>query len=172
MKRNVAMVKRMAKTIEPQVRALLLATVYAKAERERVDVIQRAILAERVYPVDAKNIERGRGAERVTDPRLSYLMSDADAADYFAKCNAAHLANGYAKAAEGFCPALVAAHDQTKAEWALITAAEEFFPEITNDKLLCGITRADGSRECGLETRRKYLDLLTGLVVNQSGFKA
>lgn len=93
-------------------------------------------------------------------------MDDHSAATYHGRLNAIHLANGFAKAAEGFCPALVAEHTQREAEWALIAAAEEFMPGVTNDRLLCG-TKTEG----GLETRRKYLDLMIGLVVNSPGYK-
>ena len=50
--------------------------------------------------------------------------------------------------------------------WAIISKAEQFFG-VTNDQLLCG-TKNRG----GLETRRRYLDLLCGLVVNRPSQEA
>jgi hypothetical protein len=48
----------------------------------------------------------------------------------------------------------------------LIAAAEEFFPGVTNNKLLCGTNTKNG-----LETRQEYLDLLIKAVVNFPGYK-
>lgn len=157
--------ERLVRAIRPNVDTLLLAMAFAQLERERVDKIQRKVLAEEVYLMDEVHCERGREDRRITDPRKAWLMCDADAARYYPKLNAIHLANGFADAAKGFCPALVAETLQTEAEWALIKAAEEFFPGVTNDRLLCGTEKRGG-----LETRQNYLDLLIKLVVNHPGY--
>jgi hypothetical protein len=104
------------------------------------------------------------------EPRDVWMLADSTTKGYYERLNQIHLAAGFADAAKGYCPALVAETLQTEAEWALILAAEQFFPGVTNDRLLCGITRADGSRECGLETRNRYIDLQIGLVVNSPGY--
>lgn len=142
--------------LRPHITKLLVRMAYAQLKREEVDKIQKKVLAEQCY------YGRKPGGEqfRVTDPEISYQMDDQSAEQYFAKLKAIHLANGYADAEKGFCPALVAEHDQTKAEWALIDAAYPFFG-VTNNALLCGTKEKDG-----LKTRREYLDLLIGLVVN------
>lgn len=152
--------REVSRKLRPFVDTLLLATAYAQLERERVDAIQRKVLEEQNYygRVD------GRQA-RIREPKQSWLMDDDSSERYFAKLNAIHLANGFARAADGYCPALCAESLQTEAEWALILAAEEFFPDCTNDRLLCG-TKEQG----GLETRQKYLDLMIGLVVNSPGY--
>jgi hypothetical protein len=155
----------MSRELRPHVDTLLLATALAQLERERVDKIQRRVLAEEVYLMDERHWKRGREDQRITDPGKSWLMCDVDSAQYHAELNAIHLANGFEDAAQGFCPALVAEHDQVKAEWALIEAALKWFPQCDNGTLLCG-TNTEG----GLETRRKYLDLLIGLVVNHPGY--
>lgn len=149
--------KAMAKALTGHVNTLLIAKAMAQVERERVDVIQRRVLNEQNYCGDG---------ERITDPKLTYLLDDNDANRYFATMNAIHLEAGFEDAAKGYCPALVAETLETQAEWALISAAEEFFPGVTNDKLLCGTATLGG-----LETREKYLDLLIGLVVNAPGYK-
>jgi hypothetical protein len=149
--------KKVAAALRPHVQTLLMRMAVAQVERERVDKIQREELTGQMY---YGRLRDGRQV-RITEPKQSWLMDDDSAARYFAKLNAVHLAAGFAAAAEGHCPALTAEYEQTKAEWALIKAAEEFFPGMTNDKLLCGTAKMGG-----LETRQKYLDLLCGLVIN------
>lgn len=157
-----AKAKAMSVALVRHVNTLLLAMTLAKIERERVDKIQRKVLEEGIYTgrerPDMKQF-------RVTDPKRSYLMDDHSLKLYFARLNAIHLAEGFAKAAEGHCPALTAETLQTEAEWALMEAAEEFFPQVTNNRLLCGVKGKDG-----LTLRREYLDLLIGLVVNAPGY--
>lgn len=147
----------LVKAIKGKVQALLVRMAHAQLERERVDKIQSSELHAQMY---YGRLPDGRQI-RITNPKESYLMDEDSSQRYFAKLNAIHLANGFADAAKGNCPALTAEYAQTKAEWTLIDAAEEFFPGMTNNRLLCG-TKDQG----GLETRQKYLDLLIGLVVN------
>ncbi len=162
-KAHKAKAKAMSQALVGHVNNLLLATTRAQIERERVDKIQRKVLEEGIYTgrerPDMKQF-------RVTDPERSYLMDDQSAKLYFARLNAIHLAEGFEKAAEGHCPALTAETLQTEAEWALLEAAEEFFPGVTNDKLLCGVKGKNG-----LDTRREDLDLLIGLVGHAPGYK-
>jgi hypothetical protein len=147
------------KSLKPFVAAYLAARVLAEAERERVDKIQRRVLAEDVYTTDQELTREP--AARLADPKLSYLLDDESSARYFAKMNAIHAAAGFPGAEDGRCPACCAEHDQTKAEWALIEAAAKVIPQcakITNDQLLCG-TKDLG----GLECRQKFIDLIVGL---------
>jgi hypothetical protein len=67
----------------------------------------------------------------------------------------------------GYCPALVAENLQMEAEHALIGCAEQFFPNVTVDSLLCGTRTMNG-----LDALKKYLELLIGLVVNAPGYRA
>ncbi len=162
-KAHKAKAKAMSQALARHVNNLLLATTLAQIERERVYKIQWRVLQEGIYTGrDRKDGEQFR----VLDPKISYLMDDQSAKLYFARLNAIHLAEGFKKAAEGCCPALTAEHLKIQAEWALLKAAEEFFPGVTNDKLLCGVKGKNG-----LDTRREYLDLLIGLVVNAPGYK-
>jgi hypothetical protein len=94
-------------------------------------------------------------------------MDDESFQRFYARMQAIHLANGFEDAKEGNCPALVAEDTQSKAEAALIKAAEEFFPGVTNDRLLCSTVEGNG-----LKTRKKYLDLLIRMAVNHPGYKA
>lgn len=97
-------------------------------------------------------------SERDTDPDIGYLAdleSDVVKA-YHARMIEINLADGYACAAEGFCPALRAHSAAMKAEGDVIEAAAEFFPEFKRD--IYG------------DLRKRALDLLTGLVVTAPGY--
>ena len=158
---NAQKAKAMAKGLVANVNAYLLARTVAEVEREKCDKIQRALLADREYFI-AERWNRLKAPERVTEPKDAYLMGDADAAEYYAALNAAYVAAGYVLEEPGNCPALMAEHLQTQAEWALIEAAQEWFPDVDNNRLLCGT----GGKGNGLETRQEYIDLLVKLVVN------
>lgn len=157
---SVADAPRMVEALKPYVNTLLMAKAYAQLERERVDKIQRKVLAEEVYLMDERWLEHGRDDERITEPDKSHLMCDVDASRYFEKLNAIHLANGFEDAAKGYCPALVAETLERDATHALILSAQEFMPEVTPNGLLC----------LGLEKYHKFVDLLIGLVVNSPGY--
>lgn len=61
---------------------------------------------------------------QVTDLGRLYLCKDEEAcARFFAACDAAHAANGYAGLGAGYCPALMAENEVTKAERALLAVA-------------------------------------------------
>lgn len=154
-----AKARKLADAVRPFVDTLLLATATAELERERVDKIQRKVLAESVY-VGATRDDSG-ATFRVTEPKDSWQMTTADSAKYLSTLDAIHLAEGFAKAADGYCPALTAENLKLKAEWALITAAEPFF-DITNGQLV----------SAGKGKRAKYLELLIGLVVNMPGYRS
>lgn len=141
----------MARALRGAVDALLLATAFAQVEREKCDKIQRQLLGSGRYGGDG-------------DPRYTYLLGEEPCRRYFADLDRAYREAGY-NVEPGHCPALIAECLQTQAEWGLIEAAQEFFPDVTNHRLLCGTKDMDG-----LETRKKYLDLLCGLVINYPGY--
>lgn len=151
--------KDVVKAVKPAVNALLLATVIADMERERVETIQRKLLSEQVY----HGTDNHGTKVRVTDPKLSYWMDDVSSAKYFALLNGIHLAEGFEKAADGHCPALTTESLKSDAERALIDVAEPFIG-ISNES----IWNTKGS----LEKRREYLDLLIKLVVNSPGYRS
>lgn len=155
--RSGATATQVADALEPLVNDLLIKTARAELNRERVDAIKREILAGGAYfDSDGK---------QVFEPRYSWMIADRQWPTFFAACHAGYIEAGYA-VEEGYCPALIAEHDQTKAEWTLITAAEQFVPGVTNDRLLCGTKEKNG-----LEIRREYLDLLCKIVVNRPGYR-
>lgn len=145
--------RKVAAALMKPAKLVLAAKTVAKMERERVDKIKREILAAQVFTY---RDDDGRQL-RVTEPKYDWQMGEHDAQKYYALLEARHARDGY-KLEPGHCPALVAEHEQTKAEWLLIEAAAEFFPGVTNDKLLCGTSKMNG-----LDCRRKFIDLLLGL---------
>jgi len=142
-------------TLREHVVAVLEHTAVAQVERERADTRHRAILDASVY----KAAERW-GGDRITDPKSSFLMDDADAKRYFAECDKARDAAGYKDLKPGYCPALIAEHAQSKAEQALIRAAHPYFG-VDNHTILCA----------GMDKRKEYLDLLMGLVCSHPLFR-
>lgn len=142
----------MARALRPYVDLLLVAMAFAQLEREKIDKIQRRLLATGAYGGDG-------------DPKKVWTLPDEATDRFYADCHKEYLAAGY-KVEPGYCPALIAEHKQVEAEWALIKAAEEFFEGVTNNQLLCGTKTMNG-----LETRQKYIDLLIGLVVNHPDYK-
>jgi hypothetical protein len=128
--------KAIAAALSEPVDAYLKARAFAEVEKERVEKIQKQVLAEGTFYGHHKK-RSGEGEHfRVTDPKDSWLMDDADAARYFEILNQIHLAAGFEKAKDGYCPALVAEHEQTKAERALIDASSQFFPTVTNETMV------------------------------------
>lgn len=158
-----------AKELTHGVNVVLLAMTHAQLERERVDVIERNVLSEQIYHGHhrTRNDQGRTGSNqfRVIEPRDSWLMDDQSAGAYHARLDGIHVAAGFEKAKDGYCPALRAESLETEAENALIAEAEQFFPGVTNNGLICD------PRGKGMERRKKYLDLIIGLVVNAPGYR-
>jgi len=155
--------------VTPEVKAsvaeLLARMTVAKVTREKVDEVQAAILQylelfTKPYP------ERGLVSERILDPSRSWRAEDGPALEaYYDTVDAALRAKGLKPddMERDYCPALVAEHNQLKAEWALLDAAGRMLDmgyedgEL-NDRLLCD--------KDGLSRRREFLDLMIKIVVN------
>lgn len=142
--------KKWAAENESIARTVFLSMAYAQLTRERVDAIERAILAEKPLINGMEHIHKG---ELITDPKLTYLCTDeAACAEYFAECDRRERAAGVKPAdmPTSHCPALVAEDLQRQAEWCIIQSSAELFgidPDMINT---------------GLETRAKWLDLILG----------
>lgn len=93
------------------------------------------------------------GSKVILDPNLSYLMSEADFADYDARCKTARKASGLRVEDEDNCPLCVAEHFLVLAQHALIDAMSET-TKITTDKIVC----ADS------EKYKQYVDLTLRLL--------
>ena len=141
----------MARAIEPQANAVLLAQTYAKQLRGDMDALDRRILAERDYC----NAE----GERITDPAITYELANDDFARFMARRAELIEKLAYQVPGPGYCPALMAEERQREAERALIEAAEPW----------TGIDVEIATRN--LEHYRRLVELLTGLVVNREGYQ-
>lgn len=147
-----------ARMLERHVNNVLLAQVIAEHKREQVDKIHRRVLAENNYQYDTERWGVLDVSGKVTEPSDTYLMRESDSADYFAKMKAIHLANGYADAEKGYCPALVAEH--------MLIQAQNVLLEVASEPMGVDLTGT-----CG-DNRKKALDLLIGLVTNMSWYVA
>jgi hypothetical protein len=147
--------------IKSAVNAVLMAKAMALVQRERVDQIERRILAQATYRGMPEWIERGLCPARILDPKETYMIREEDQEDYRAEWQIAIDALGY-KLPRDHCPALIAEDLQRQAEAVLIEAAEPVFG-VTKDQLFQSAK--------GLENYRRYIDLLCGLVVKLPGYK-
>lgn len=135
--------------------AVCAAQAYAETMREAVDKIQRQILAELPLYDDLMAEHKGTERKRITDPKHTYLSQDEAACQrYFAECNTRTRAAGLKPAdmPDEYCPALVAEHDQIKAERALLDSGGA----------LCGF----GSDDLWGELRDRGLKLFLGAALN------
>lgn len=95
-------------------RTWLAAEAAAKSTRAKVDAY--------IQPVFERfSFTSKWDGKPITKPNDLYL-TDEDCTAYYAACDIAHREQGY-NLPEGHCPALVAEHEQLKAEWALLEAA-------------------------------------------------
>lgn len=99
--------------------AVIKAQAFARSERARVDAY--------IAPIFAAHDFRDSDGAPITNPQSLYLcQEEADVARFFRQCDVAHREHGFAGPI-GHCPALVAGHDQIRAETALLKAAGELF---------------------------------------------
>jgi len=165
------MTKQPTQALKSSVNSYLMARVHAELQREKVDKIQRHLLESTSYFADAELTgRRGLPTERITDPKLTYLMKDDESVDYLLDLKAELIKAGYEiKSVEGepehhyFCPALVAENLQNETEHLVIDSMAEMLGEGDDfrHKLLCA----------GLDKYKEFLDLAVKFVVNSPGFK-
>lgn len=128
----------------------LMAQAYAEITRERVDAYIKPVFDQFTFTVGEKFSRCGVAGERITDPELLYLSGDEELCSrYFAACDVEHRRHGFT-GPEGHCPALIAEHDHTKAEWALL-------------KLACPVIGIPDWESVHGQHREKLLELLLGL---------
>lgn len=143
--------------ITPAIRAavqnVIAARKHAAAERAKMAAVDAELLEKHALYVRAEYLERrgdGVKEQRITEEKHIYL-TDLDGAPYNAYMDerrARIAAMGYNLKGD-YCPALIAEHEQSQAEHALIEAAAALFPWATANKLLCS----------GLETYHQYIEL-------------
>jgi len=151
--------------IKSAVNAVLMARVLATCEREKMDKLDREILAPCPSYTSDEKWNTGPHAipvHHITDPKELHLLKESDWEDYYAERQKRIDAMGY-KLPRGHCPACVAETIQREAEHLLIECAEELCPGVTLDKILCA--------PHGLERLKEYLDIWIKLVVNLPDYK-
>lgn len=97
------------------------------------------------------------GDEVITDPKLSYLMSEADFALYDAECKKARIEAKLHVEKEEQCPLCVAEHELIKAKQRLIGVMEPI-TKLSWDRLLCGgVEKTDEVVELTLNLLGQYV---------------
>jgi hypothetical protein len=112
---------------------------------------QSKVLEEKKYLMDEKHRYR-HDDTYISDPKLSYLLSDSDAEEYCKLLEVEKVKACFKDLPYGHCPLLTAEHETVKAELALIDA---FMP-------VTGISKT----EIYGEKCKRYIDLLLKIVVN------
>lgn len=161
-----AVQKRSVKTLEGYVNAYLVAHTHAELWRQRMTDWERQELARFEYLADKKWVDRGR-AERITDPKYTFMLAQPEAWNMFFEERQYYVDSLKVPGLKhGNCPACMAEGWQRTTETLLIQQAAMLpglqLTDVTPEKLL----------RHGLQTYRKMIDLLVGLVVNSPGYKA
>ena len=138
------------------VQALLGARAKAKVLRERADAAGAEILASEGPFYPSPEWDDVEPHEPMTDPSLTYLLTEADFERY-ERLRAARLNHPY-----GECPACSAEWARTQAENLVIDTAKPV-TGLANEDLLLGTDDLSG-----IETRATYLDLLCNMALSES----
>ena len=136
---TIASMKRWAPKLRPLVVEMLAKRAFAEVERKRVEAYIAPVFAQFRFVDD-------EGAVITSPERLYHCEDAAMCAAYYAACDIAHREHGF-KGEPGECPALVAEHNQLKAEWVVLESMERF------------IGLDDGALSRSLEIRAKALEL-------------
>ena len=140
----------------PQITPELIAAVQlycvAKAWTETVRPIVEGYQRKVLYIL--KPIDMYDGTV-ITEPKNAYAMPDDDFLLYLRDCNELREKAGLKVPDPEYCPLLMAEHEQSLAEDAIINAAE-YFTKVTRDQLLC--------HHPGIETMHNMTELIIGLV--------
>ena len=160
------------------VNAFIMARMIAEVETEKVDAIQREVIATADYWPDKADCKKyGDKYAPIKDIKRSYRLGDDEFISYISDVRKALENAGYEIKdipGEGyhsyFCPALTKQHLQTGCEWLLIEAGARMIgyenPKDMNCELLC----LTSNGKSGIENRRAFIDLLCGLVINWPGY--
>ena len=134
----------------------IAAKAYTETIRPLVEGYQRAVLAARNFQYRTWSESKRPGSRpsgRITEPRDAWQMDDAQAEEYYALLDAEHIAHGFNVKAPGYCPLLIAEHEEIKAGWDICDAAE-YISGITRDQIAATLKF------------HEYLDLVAALVCN------
>ena len=105
-------------------RNLMVAMAHVQLVEPIVTGYQRAILERHQWGVSPEMAELSCGKDVITDPKHAYLLSDANAAIYYAACDEAKKASGLKVARPDNCPWLEAQNQVLDAQRALVAALE------------------------------------------------
>lgn len=152
--------------IAAAVNAYFVARAYAETVREAIHKIDISILRDEktgkwLYRTDPARLHGRENMEFITDPERAYMMSDDDAADYYAERDKRIHENGW-NVKKGYCPALIAESLQRDAERLIVSTTGPLFGIDAND-LLCA--------KNGLEQYRKFIDLTCKMVASHPRYK-
>ncbi len=154
--------KNAVRELAAPVNAYIMARAHAECWRAKMSAWDAAYLQAHECIV-APDMHPNTPNERITDPKLTYLMADSDAAMFYEE-RQAYVDSLDLDLPHGHCPACVAEVLQRDTAHLLIAAASEAIPElagVTVDRLLCA----------GMETYREFIDLVCKLVVNAPGYR-
>ena len=142
---TIASLMRWAQKLRPLVVEMLSKRAFAEVERKRVDAYIAPVFAQFRFVDDEGNA--------IVDEKRLYHCEDKALCDaYYAACDVAHREHGFT-GEPGECPALVAEHNQLKAEWAVLESMERF------------VGLDDGALSRTLEIRAKALELCAQIVL-------
>ena len=117
-KLTTAGLKKWASKVRPLIIEMLTKRAFAEVERKRVDAY--------IAPVFARFSFVDDEGKAITDPEMLFCCHDVEmCAAFYAACDIAHREHGFTGEA-GKCPALVAAHETLKVEWAVLESMEKF----------------------------------------------
>jgi hypothetical protein len=133
----------------------------AEIIRKKVDEVERKVLRT-VALFNDLEVEHGLEQKRITDPKQVYLSQDEGSLEYYYEAVDMNLRQAGIKPIGmpfDHCPALVAEHERTKAEWDLLDEAAKMLdayeePGQFNNDLLCA----------GLDKRQQFIDLTVKLL--------
>lgn len=114
-------------TAKEAIAAYLVAKAFAESERARVDAYIKPAFAEfiKTHPFYVDDKGGRRPADLIEDEDRLFMSNDEEGvAAWYAEADRLHKANG-SELPEGYNPALVAEHELTKAENALLKLAAE-----------------------------------------------
>lgn len=147
-----------APKITPELKkAVTLALALQAFEAEitpTVQAYQQEILDRHQWHIDRPLIISLRRPDQViTRPFDTYLLSDEDAAVYYAESEQAKAAHGWSHLPKDYCPLLMVQTRRVQSENAMMQAAQY-------------ITNIDPAGVYKMDMRRQLIDLITGLVVS------
>lgn len=147
-------------TITPELKKAVTLALALQAFEEKitptVQAYQQEIIDRYQWHIDQRwTIGNGRHLpdEVITCPSHTFLLSDEDAAVYYAELEQAKAANGWGHIPKNHCPLAMVQNRRVQAENALMQAAQY-------------ITTIDPAGVYDMDMRRQLIDLITGLVVS------